>query len=91
MIITWSTWKNRRNIRKHGIDFRDVSPVFEDTNLWERYDPSHSIFEDRFIITGNVRGRILTVVFTEPDGDTIRLISARMASKREKEEYYGNR
>jgi uncharacterized DUF497 family protein len=90
MIITWSTWKNRRNKRKHGIGFEKAAHVFGDSNLWERYDPSHSIFEDRFVITGNVRGRILSVVFTEPDGDTIRIISARMASKREKEAYYGN-
>jgi uncharacterized DUF497 family protein len=90
MIITWSTWKNWRNIRKHGIGFEDALLVFQDKNPWERYDPSHSVFEDRFVITGNVRGRILSVVFTEPDGDTIRIISARMASKREKEAYHGN-
>jgi uncharacterized DUF497 family protein len=91
MIITWDTWKNRKNIRKHGISFQDAAHVFRDEQLWERYDPSHSIFEDRFVVTGTARDCILSVVFTEPDGDTIRIISARMAEKWEKEKYYGNR
>jgi uncharacterized DUF497 family protein len=90
MIITWDTWKNRRNIRKHGVSFQEAARVFDDGDLRERYDPSHSIFEDRFVVTGKVRGRILYVVFAEPDGDTIRIISARMAGKREKEEYCGD-
>jgi uncharacterized DUF497 family protein len=90
MIITWDTWKNRRNIKKHGVSFQEAAHVFENAYLWDWYDPSHSINEDRYAIVGNAQGRILYVVFTEPDQDTVRIISARRASKREKEEYYGN-
>ncbi|WP_010253079.1 BrnT family toxin [Treponema primitia] len=93
MTFTWDTWKNRKNIRKHGVSFQEAALVFEDRCLWDRYDPSHSVNEEWYIVVGSARGRILYVVFTEPDqvfSDTIRIISARRANKREKEDYYGN-
>jgi uncharacterized DUF497 family protein len=91
MVITWDAWKNRKNMIKHGISFEEASNVFHDEDIREYHDRYHSIFEDRFVAVGNAQDRILSVVFTEPDGDTVRIISARKANKQEKEEYYGNR
>ena len=44
--------------------------------------------EDRFIITGRANGRLLTVTYTERDG-RIRIISARKATRREQDDYFG--
>jgi len=47
--------------------------------------------EIRWTFLGSAAGTILFVVETEPDEEIVRIISARRASKKEQEEYYGNR
>ena len=74
-------------MRKHGISFRTASKVFWDENRIEIYKV-HSIDEDRFITIGSV-GEILFVVYTERDS-RIRMISARLATNKERRIYYGN-
>jgi uncharacterized DUF497 family protein len=66
--------------------------AFYDPMAREYYDDKHSSMgEDRFILVGFAKNRPLIVSFTEPAPETKRLISARMAKKRELEElYYGN-
>lgn len=55
-------------------------------------DEIHSIYEDRYITIGDINGIsiILTVVYTERQ-ETIRIISARAASKKEREAYYAGK
>ena len=60
--------------------------VFEDEYYIEMYDFENSDTEDRYIVIGKVE-EVLFVVYTER-GDTIRLISARLADKFEEELYY---
>ena len=52
------------------------------------YDKTHSIYEDRFITIGSI-GEILFVVYTERDS-RIRMISARLATNKERRIYYGD-
>lgn len=78
--------KNRINREKHGISFETASYVFQDEYYIEMYDFEHSIEEDRYIAIGRV-GELLFVVFTER-GEKIRLISARLATERERRLYY---
>ena len=82
----WDETKNETNKKKHKISFETAVHVFDDPDYIEMYDFEHSEDEDRFIAIGRV-GDILFVVFTERR-DSIRLISARNASKREEDIYY---
>lgn len=88
MKFEWDEEKNQKNIRKHGIAFEDAILVFEDELRLELYDEAHSSEEERWNIIGWV-DKVLFVVCTER-GDTTRIISARIASRREEELYYGN-
>ena len=54
----------------------------------EIFDDAHSDFEDRFIAIGPIRRGLVLVVWTERDEETIRIISARWATKREERFYY---
>ena len=83
----WDEEKDRMNREKHGISFETAAYVFRDKYYIEMYDFEHSIEEDRYIAIGMV-GELLFVVFTER-GESIRLISARLATERERRLYYG--
>jgi uncharacterized DUF497 family protein len=75
------------NLRKHGVSFEEAVTVFYDPLSYIRPDVSHSSDEDRFIMIGiSTKRRILCVVHTE-ENSIIRLISARLAVRREIREY----
>ena len=83
LTFEWDENKALENYRKHGVSFEEAKTVFNDFFAITIYDPNHSINEDRFIDLGrSSRGRILVVVYTERN-ETIRLISSRMATRRE--------
>lgn len=83
----WDEEKNLINQKKHGISFGAAAFVFDDEHHIEIYDVRHSIDEDRYVAIGRV-GKYLYVVFTHRL-EKIRLISARLATKREVDIYYG--
>ncbi|MCI8969223.1 MAG: BrnT family toxin [Lachnospiraceae bacterium] len=74
------------NKEKHKISFETAAYVFDDPYYIEMFDFEHSVDEDRYIAIGRV-GDIVFVVFTERK-DTIRLISARLATNAERSLYY---
>lgn len=84
----WDDKKNKANKRKHGISFETASFVFTDQFRIEYYDVAHSIHEDRYITIGCIN-QVLFVVYTIRGANT-RIISARLATEREREIYYGN-
>lgn len=84
----WDETKAERNLKKHGIPFETAAKVFLDENRIEIYDEAHSMDEDRYITIG-MAGDILFVVYTERN-PSIRLISARLATERERRLYYGD-
>ncbi|MBE5808039.1 MAG: BrnT family toxin [Clostridiales bacterium] len=86
-IVEWDVNKNALNMRKHGISFETAALVFADEERIEYYDELHSVEEDRYIVIGRVHG-ILYVVYTMRD-EAVRMISARMATARERKVYYG--
>jgi hypothetical protein len=89
MQFEWDDEKEKINIIKHGIDFSTAALVFGDENRIEKYDAVRSIDEDRYITIGSIGGVaiVVMVVYTERD-PAIRIISARLATKREQEAYY---
>jgi hypothetical protein len=86
--VTWDEAKNRANRKKHGISFQEASTLFtQEGDYFEIYDDTHSGEEDRFIAIGPIARGLVLVVYCERDEDTVRLISARWATKREKDLY----
>jgi uncharacterized protein len=83
----WDKKKAETNQRKHGISFDEAQSVFTDDLSIIVPDPDHSSEEDRAIIIGSSRsGHMLVVCFVER-GDVFRLISARKATRIEREKY----
>jgi len=82
----WDENKNRQNIRKHELDFADAEEMFGGIFLfWP--DLRKDYGESRWIGIGTIRGRIAVVAFTEREPDTIRVISLRKATHRERKQY----
>jgi uncharacterized DUF497 family protein len=87
MTYQWDADKARANFRKHDIDFADAVAVLEDDAAITISDEHPN--EERFVTIGlDALGRILVVVYTWR-GDNIRLISARKATPRERQQYEG--
>jgi uncharacterized DUF497 family protein len=87
--FAWDCDKNRENKRKHGIGFEEASTTFADENARLKHDPDHSQDENRFILLGlSAKLRALVVSHTcTNDGRQIRIISARKATRKEREQY----
>ena len=89
LIFEWDEKKNKENIKKHKISFDVAKEVFYDDNAILFDDPEHSIDEDRFLIIGIIQNLNIYVVshcYRETEG-IIRIISARKATKKERESY----
>lgn len=87
MIIEWDDRKARINLRKHGVAFAEAATVLEHALSLTFWDPDHSLQEFRFVTIGlSSHGRILMVAHTDR-GETIRLISARRATRTERRFY----
>ncbi len=85
--VKWDPGKAKTNWRKHGVTFEEAATVFTDPLSSTVYDPLHSQAEDRFVIIGqSIQRRLLVVVHTDW-GDTIRIISARVANAHERKTY----
>jgi uncharacterized protein len=83
----WDPDKEQSNIEKHGVDFSEGATVFGDPLELTISDPDHSVGEFRFLsIAHSSLDRILVVSYTERE-NRIRIISARMASPRERRQY----
>lgn len=83
----WDSLKARINLRKHGISFEEAVTAVMDPLSNTTLDVNHSYDESRFISFGmSWRGRLIVVSYTERS-EVIRLISARMATRRERENY----
>lgn len=88
LYFEWDEEKAKTNLNKHGVSFETAAKVFFDQNRIEIYDEAHSHGdEDRFITIG-MAGEVLFVVYIERQPN-IRLISARLATARERRLYYG--
>lgn len=88
MRVAWDASKNRANQRKHGVSFEEASVLFtRGEDYLEIFDEAHSDEEDRFIAIGPIDRGIILLVYTEREEDSVRIISARLATKRETDLY----
>jgi len=93
-VFSWDTRKARRNLEKHGVSFEEAVTVFADADALEWEDREHSEQEPRWKRLGlSAGGRVVILVYTSrrmKDGNpTIRIISARRASRKERKAYAG--
>lgn len=95
MTFEWDPLKDKANQAKHHVSFSEASELLKSgSDYLELFDPEHSDSEERFIAIGPIQRGVVLVVWTERMEDTIRLISARWATQRERElyrQYMGNR
>jgi hypothetical protein len=90
LLFEWDHKKARQNVKMHGISFDEASTAFRDPLSRTINDPLHSKGEERLVLIGeSQKGRLLVVVHTER-GDWIRIISARLATKKERLRYEEN-
>jgi len=90
MRFTWSASKAAANLVRHGIAFEEAATAVTDPLATTGADPEHSRGEFRWITFGSSsNGRLLAVLHTD-ESDTIRLISARVATRRERALYEEN-
>ena len=87
LVFIWDTKKAQNNLNKHGISFEDASSAFGDPLSVTIPDPEHSRGENRYILIGQTLDSKLVVVSHTERGSTIRIISARFASKHERRAY----
>ncbi len=86
MEFEWDENKNRTNIAKHGIDFQTAKEVFKDQERIKAEDNRFDYGEKRWISIGKAFNLILVIVYMIRNTKT-RIISARIASKKEREQY----
>ena len=87
----WDNSKAASNLKKHGVSFKEARSVFYDEFAVQFFDEENSASEDRFVMLGmSSQARLLMVCHCErADGDVIRIISARKATKNEAKFYPG--
>ena len=87
LTFEWDRRKADLNRKKHGVSFDEAATVFGDSLSLTIEDPLHSAGEERFVTIGDsTQGRLLVVIHTDR-GDTVRIISARLATPRERKTY----
>jgi uncharacterized DUF497 family protein len=89
--LEWDLAKGMANLHAHGVEFAEAATVLADEFALTRDDPD-AMGERRFVSLGlSDIGNLLVVVYTYRDPDTIRLISAWKANKRQRAQYEKNR
>ena len=87
--FSWDHKKAQSNLKKHGVSFEEAQSVFYD-EFAIQFDDEEITHEHRFILLGlSSESRVLVVVHCErgADGDELRIISARKATKKEHQHY----
>jgi uncharacterized protein len=86
MAFEWDEEKRQGNLVKHGVDFLDMTALFDGPTL-EDIDDRYNYGETRINCTGEIQGRVFVVTITWRGADR-RIISARKANAREQRKYH---
>ena len=91
MRFEWDPKKSESNKKKHGVSFEEARQIFNDPLHLSVLDERFSYFEERWITVGQTSVRQILVVvnlfFDENGEEVIRIISAREATKNERNQY----
>ena len=88
MRFIWDPTKSDDNVQKHGIDFSEQRTGCSDGPMLVALDDREEYREDRWVGLGFLDGRAVKIVFTEPDDETIRIVSLRKALRREEQRLF---
>jgi uncharacterized protein len=83
----WDPRKAASNFSKHGVSFAEALTTFADALARIFDDEDHSVEEQREIIVGHSANERLLVVCFTAQGESVRIFSARKATRRERKEY----
>ncbi|MCP4660319.1 MAG: BrnT family toxin [bacterium] len=91
-VFEWDPAKDRGNQARHGISFRQATPVFRDPLAISIYDDDHSLDEERWVTVGQTKRGVLLIVVhtfrrTDEEQIIIRLISVRRATRQERRQH----
>ena len=90
MEFEWDRSKAVVNLKKHGVSFEEAKTVFDNPLAVIFDDEAHSIDEQREIIIGHSQqNRLLLIAFTARSAN-VRIISARLTTRKEREDYEQN-
>ena len=87
LTFEWDNKKAAANHRKHGVSFEEAASAFGDPLSLTIPDPEHSEAEERCVLLGMTERRRLVVVVHTEQADTVRLMSARLATPAERRDY----
>lgn len=87
MIYEWDAEKAKANLRKHGLSFEDAATAFFDPLALTFPDPDHYGGEEREITIGHSSRQQVVFVSHCHRGKRVRIISARKATRRERQQY----
>jgi uncharacterized DUF497 family protein len=87
LTFEWDEDKAEQNLKLHSVSFEEAGTVFGDPLSCTISAPLHSQEEDGFVIIGESHERRLIVVVFTDRGETIRIITARYATRRERKNY----
>ncbi|HEX9729345.1 MAG TPA: BrnT family toxin [Gemmatimonadales bacterium] len=88
LTFEWDSHKAAANEKKHGVGFKEATTVFGDPLGWFQADEVHSDVEERLLLLGrSSENRLLAVLFTDRGDELVRIISARLATTRERRKY----
>lgn len=87
MRYSWDEKKNRRNLKDHGIAFKDAAKIFDGPTL-EKVDDRYDYEEHRVYAIGVVNGVEITVIYTDRNDDERRIISAWRSEPQERRAYW---
>ena len=85
-MLTWDEPKRKRNLRQHGLDFKDCDVVFDGPVLTAE-DTREPYGEKRINLLGWLQGRVVHMTYTER-GDDLHIVSLREATKHEARYYF---
>ena len=89
LVFEWDAERALGNLEKHGVSFEEAASSFADPLSLTIADPEHSVGEERWLLLGlSFTGQLVVVAHTERR-DTIRLMSARKATRSERRQYEG--
>lgn len=87
LVFEWDQEKAESNLEKHGVSFEEAATAFGDTLSITITDPAHSEGEIRYLLIGLTTAQRAVVVAHTERGDNIRIISARLATRKEIRDY----
>ena len=88
LVFEWDEAKAIANYRRHRVTFQVAVRAFDDEHGFDLLDDRMDYSEERWLRIALIEGRVLSVTYTRRAG-AVRIISARVSTRRERRMYHG--